>query len=520
MNTLFLLAPALVLSATAFFYLGLDLVTTDHSFTRWSRLNLGVGLVGFAGTFASLCFWKFPAIAGGGMLVADGFGVIIIALVTASALLTSLLLYRATELDDRRPPVTLCLLFLATAGQVILVVANDFLIAFIAIELISIPSILLAAYSRFKERATEAGLKFFVVSAFSSAIFVYGVSLLYGLTGATSLTVISGQMANLIEKPLVSLLALAAILVGLGFKMGLVPFHVWVSDTFSGAPTPVSAYLSVAPKMAAVVFAVRFLGEISDVEALKVMPLIAVISALTMTVANLLGLQQRNVLRLLGYSSVAHMGYLLMGVVTRSSSGDAAIAFYGWTYLFMTVGAFAVVGAIMNQTQSTDLRSFAGLSRRSPVLAAALTFFVLGLAGLPPTAGFFAKFYLFSIALEGGWIGLTLVGAVNIVVAIAYYFGLLRTMYFDEPLDGSERIRVSGPSTVAWVFSAVATLFLGLAPQPFLGFNRDKVRVSAKAIIAAHAAGTPSHLMNDDKKAAEQPAAPELHDVTLEGLPQ
>jgi NADH-quinone oxidoreductase subunit N len=454
------------------------------------------------------------------MVIWDGMALFISALVIVTALFTALLAYRSDEWEGLRSAVPLSLLCLATSGQVLLANANDLLLAFLAIELISVPSFLLAAYSRHREKASEGALKFFVVGAFSSAVLAYGVSLIYGLTGATSLSSLALSMTALQSQPLIALIALAAVMVGLGFKLALVPFHVWVPDTFAGAPAPMAAYFSVAPKMAASVLALRLFSAMTGVQELHVLPVLAVLAGVTMTVSNLMGLQQRNVVRLLAYSSIAHMGYVIMAIVANSEAGNNALVFYGWTYLFLTVGAFAVVVTITNKTRSGDLQSFAGLSKRSPLLAALLAFFTLGLAGIPPTAGFFAKFYLFSVVLQSGWTALVIVGAINIVISIAYYFTLLRTMYFDEPAEDAAALPVTKPAAATLVVSAAATLVLGLAPQVLLNVVKDRPFLPSAVLnlppVPQGATLEAPGAVSLDKTGNEAGT----HDLTMQGLPQ
>jgi NADH-quinone oxidoreductase subunit N len=372
--------------------------------------------------------------------------------------------------------------------MILVVSANDFLMIFLAIELVGIPGFILVGYLRHAEKSSEAAIKFFLIGAFSSAMLAYGISILYGITGSTSLTSLVSGAALLQEHASLSLVAVFLILVSFGFKMALVPFHMWVPDAFEGAPTPIAAFLSVAPKIAGVAIAMRvFTINMAGAE-LGSLHVLAILAAATMTVANLIGLRQTNVVRLLAYSSIAHMGYILLGLVAGGPTGIASVYLYGGAYLFMNVGAFAVVVCLANALQSSDLSAYAGLAKRAPLLSALFVLFLLSLAGIPPTAGFIAKFYVFSAAYNAGWLWLVLIAAVNSVISVGYYFKILRAMYFGVPSTDSP-IEINPPTRLTLAATALATLFFGIMPQYV--FTKTDQLVNKPATVEAVAAPTP-----------------------------
>ena len=266
-------------------------------------------------------------------------------------------------------------------------------------------------------------------------------------------------------------MAIFFILVSFGFKIALVPFHMWVPDAFEGAPTPVAAFLSVAPKVAGIAIALRVFNLNLPSAQLGAVHVLAILAALTMTIANVIGLQQTNVVRLLAYSSIAHMGYMLLGLIAGTATGTASVYFYGGAYLFMNLGAFAIVICVANALHSNDLTAFAGLGKRAPFLSALLVLFLISLAGVPPTAGFIAKFYIFWAAFSAGWTWLVVLAAVNSVISVGYYFKILRAMYFQAPVSEAP-IEINPSMRLTLAVTSFVTLFAGLFPQ--IGFCQSR----------------------------------------------
>ncbi len=431
----------------------------------------GVAVVGALAALATL--WKTPANAEGlgGMIWSDGFG-----LFFRTVLLIVLVMVTLTSVEyvvRHRLPVGefYALLFFATVGGMLMSVSGDLIMLYVGLELLSLSSYALVGLLRQRETSLEASLKYFLNGALASALLLFGLSLLFGLTGTTSLR----EMAALLGEGALSWLGAAALVLvaaGLGFKLAVVPFHLWVPDTYQGAPTPVSAFLAVASEGAAVAAILRaFFVGLGPWRA-DWSELLAVLAVLTMTVGNVAALHQRNAKRLLAYSSISHAGFILAGIATGSATGFSAAMFYVLAYAFMNVGAFAVVAALANQGEGEELDDLAGLARREPILAFLMLLFVLSLLGIPPLAGFWAKLYVFRAAVDAGRIGLAVAVALNSAVAVAYYYGILRAMYVAPAAAGRAETGVAagGAMQIGLALAAAGVLVLGLFPEMFIGW--------------------------------------------------
>jgi NADH-quinone oxidoreductase subunit N len=480
-TSLNLIAPTLVLGAFAFILFALDTGKSrtspgSRAAAMWLTL-LGLAGAGYLIPFSGI---DNPVIYGRGMLVSDALSFFL----SWIALLTTFLVVILSENDRTFEGLSLAvyygLLLLSATGLILVVSANDFLMIFLSIELVGVPGFILTGFLRGVEKSGEAGIKFFLIGAFSSAMLAYGISILYGLTGSTSLSSLVAATPLLKTQAPLALLAVFFILVSFGFKIALVPFHMWVPDAFEGAPTPIAAYLSIAPKVAGAAIALRVFNLTLPSAELGAVQILAILASLTMTVANVIGLKQTNVVRLLAYSSIAHMGYLLLGLVAGGSMGTSSVYLYGWIYLFMNMGAFAVVITLSNALQSNELSAYEGLAKRSPFLSALFLLFLISLAGIPPTAGFIAKFYVFSAAYNAGWFWLVLVAAANSVIAVGYYFKILHAMYFKAPVSDSP-IPVTMPSRFVLGITSFVTICLGVWPQ--VGFSKIERLLTKPAII-------------------------------------
>lgn len=384
-------------------------------------------------------------------------------------------------------------LIVAVIGASLMSAAADLIMVFLALEMTSITLYMLAGYLREDERSTEAGLKYFLFGAFISAINLYGLSLLYGLTGQTNIHLLGRELATggLNNPPVV--LALALVAAGIGFKISAVPFHFWTPDVYEGAPTPITALLSTASKAAGFALAVRFLlavfpppdlvGAVEGVKDFSVfwVQLVATLSVITMTLGNLLALVQRNIKRLLAYSSIAQAGYTLIGVAAiatdRSGDGIAAVAFYMFMYVLTNILAFGVVILFANATGSEQIADLAGLSRRSPWLALAMTLALLSLAGIPPAAGFVGKFLLFRAAVDADLVWLALIGVVNVIIGLYYYLIIVKVMYMERSPDDDVPIPVGAPYAWALGVSAAGVLLFGtIGITPLVNWATDAAR--------------------------------------------
>lgn len=367
------------------------------------------------------------------------------------------------------------LLVFATLAITSLAASTDLIMIYLSLEFLSITSYILAGYLKQDPRSNEAGLKYLLYGGISAAIMLYGMTMLYGLTGTTNIIAIGDSLRQM--EPHGALyhllfLSILLILVGFGFKVAMVPFHQWAPDVYEGAPTPITAFLSVGSKAAGLAVLIRVLATCITVKVMDWTPLIIIFSGVTMTVGNLVAIPQMNIKRMLAYSSIAQAGYLLLGVAAMPFSALAmpSVLLYVFIYLFMNLGAFAIVTILSGRLNSDDIRAYAGLIRRAPAAAVAMVIFLLSLAGVPPTAGFLAKFYLFSAAINAEdttifW--LTILALANTVVSAYYYLNVVRQMFFAQPKSESPLIP-SWPLNFAVGLTLAMTLGVLLYPQPFI----------------------------------------------------
>ena len=396
----------------------------------------------------------------------DGFAVFFKIIVIISAILVILSAMDYFRKQTRFEGELYALLTFTTLGLVLMAGSADLILLALSIEFVSLTSYVLAGYFKASARGNEAGIKYFLFGASASAVMIYGFSILYGLTGQTNLYAIAERIRTAPTPALIVALSLS--LAGLGFKISMVPFHQWTPDVYEGSPTPVAAYLSVASKAAGFAALVRLLLVAIAPSSLDWVTLVAGLSALSMTVGNLLALPQRNIKRMLAYSSISHAGFLLIGVAAfKGDFGTPGLLIYLLAYTFTNLGAFFVAVLLEQRLGSVDIPDYAGLSQRSPALAAVMALFMLSLTGIPPTAGFFGKFYIFGGAINNGLIWLAVVAIANSVVALYYYVNVIRVMYL---LPASSREPVTGPAAlqVALGITALGTLVIGIFPQPFI----------------------------------------------------
>jgi NADH-quinone oxidoreductase subunit N len=394
----------------------------------------------------------------------DRFSALITALIALGALLSCALAIAYLAEVRINHGEYYALLLLATSGMMLMVSAVDLLTVFLGLELMSIPIYVLAGFDRRKLRSNESALKYFLIGSFASALLLYGMALLYGATGATSFAVIrQGFDAT---SP-IAVIGLGLVIVGFAFKISAAPFHQWTPDVYEGAPAAVTAFMSVTVKTAAVATLLRLVALAFGPLDQTLTQVLWGLSALTIVVGNVMAIIQDNVKRLLAYSSVAHAGYLLVGFVAGTAEGYSAVVFYLVVYVFMNLGAFAVVVALAQRGQDCErMDAFAGLAHTRPGLAALLTLFMLSLAGIPGTAGFIAKFTIFAAAVNAEVIWLTILGLLASVVSVYYYLRLPVLMYMREATDDAARRReVSSGEALVLGVCALAVIFLGLFPN-------------------------------------------------------
>ena len=357
------------------------------------------------------------------------------------------------------------LLLLSVSGMMLMVCAIDLLTVFLGLELMSIPIYVLAGFDRRRLRSNEAALKYFLIGSFASALLLYGMALLYGTTGSTSFAAIRHAFDP--TNP-IAIVGLGLVIVGFAFKISAAPFHQWTPDVYEGSPAAVTAFMSVTVKIAAVATLLRLVALAFGPLDQTLTQVLWGLAALTIVVGNVMAVIQDNVKRLLAYSSIAHAGYLLVGFVTGTAEGYSAVVFYLLAYVFMNLGAFAVVVALAEKGQDCErLESFAGLAHKRPGLAALMTLFMLSLAGIPGTVGFIAKFTIFAAAVNADVIWLTILGLLASVISVYYYLRLPVLMYMREPADegATARREVSSGEALVLGICAIAVLFLGFFPN-------------------------------------------------------
>ncbi len=469
------LAPEIVLTGVLLAVLVVDLFVDEDRKAVVAQLA-GVGLL------ASLLPVVFLAVDGddrsmfSGAYVVDDFALVFKALFLVSGYVVLLMSTDHIEEGDYWKGEYSFLLLSSLLGMVVMSSARDLLTIFVALELLSIPAYMLAGWRKRDLRSNEAALKYYLLGVLSSAVMLYGMSLVFGATGTTVLEDIARELGGDASEPLVAL-GIFFIVVGFAFKVSAVPFHFWAPDTYEGAPLPVTAFLSVASKAAGFVALLEliFMGFFGQDNVWQ--PLFWVLAVLTMTVGNLVALRQTNIVRLLAYSSVAQAGYMLVPFAVGGSSDEAAgtaqtaVIVYLLIYAAMNLGAFAIVMTVARRTRSGEISSYGGLFTYAPGLTVLMTIFVFSLAGIPPFGGWFAKFYIFKSAVDAGtgWaLALAVVAGVNSVIALFYYAGVAREMWM-QPVPGDDRtpIRVPPALGAALGITAVAVMAIGVYPQAF-----------------------------------------------------
>ncbi len=427
---------------------------------------------GFVATGAvSLALWGRADASG--PLALDSYALFFNSLFCLAGALTVLMSGRYLELTRIHQGEYYALLLFAAVGMVLMAAATDLITIFLGLETMSIAVYVLAGIWHRRLTSHEAALKYFLLGAFASGFLLYGMALLYGATGSLQLAVIAGQVAASGSSPLL-LVGIGLLLVGFGFKVAAVPFHVWTPDVYEGAPTTITAFMAVGVKAAAfAAFARVFLHTLGAVHA-EWQGVVWAVAVLTMTVGNLTALVQTNIKRMLAYSSVAHAGYVLVAMVAGTDLGGAALLYYLLAYGFMNLGAFGVVLALHRQDHGhEDLSDYAGLGFRRPALGAAMVIFMLSLTGVPPLVGFTGKFYVFSAAVEAGYIGLAVIAVLNSVVSAYYYIRVIVTMYMHDADTAVEIAALRPALSLAIVIAAAGTVLLGVFPSASISIARE-----------------------------------------------
>ena len=433
----------------------------------------------FLNSFTSHCSCALEGTAFGGMFVQDGLAVFFKRFFLLAAVLVLVL---AVEFSDRIAAGVseyYSLIVFALAGMLFAASANDFVLLFVSIELITITFYVLTSFQRGQVTSLEAGVKYLILGALASAFMVYGIALVWGISGKFNFTELAQVAGNFADNK-VFLFGVLFILVGLGFKIAAFPFQMWTPDVYQGAPTPTTAFLAIGSKAAGFVLLLRFLFTAIPGITAHWDKLLIIISGITILYGNLCAIPQRNLKRLLGYSSIAHAGYLLLGVAALTSAGQSAVLYYLSGYLFTVLAAFTVIALVMRHLDNEDISGLAGLNHRSPLLAATLTLAMVSLAGIPPLAGFFGKFLLLKAVIEQGAVNhgyycLAFTALAGVVISLYYYFGVIRAVYWSQDTSDVSPIPVSRPMLAAISVCIAGIFWLGLFPNPVLKFAESAV---------------------------------------------
>jgi len=463
------LAPVLVLSVFAMMVLLVDLYVK-----RDKTLVIFISLVGLLMTAIS-AFAKFdlPVHSFNDSYVVDELSVFFIMIFTLSSALAILLSIDYNKREGIRMGEYYSLILLCTVGMILLASSTDMIMIFLGIEIVSICLYVLAGIRRSDPKSNEAALKYFLLGAFATGFLLYGMTLVYGATGTTKLGLIAELIREeqIASKPLM-LMGIVLLIIGFGFKVASVPFHMWAPDVYHGAPTPVTAFMAVGPKAAAFAAFFRVFAEAMPVLSPSWESLLCIVAVLSMFIGNVGAIMQTNIKRLLAYSSVSHVGYILIAVIAKNSLGSSSLVFYMLAYAFMIFGAFGIVILIgRKENEMLEIADYSGLAYKHPLMAISMSVFLLSLGGMPPLAGFVAKFYIFSAAIKEGFVTLVVLAVLNSVISFYYYLKVIVYMYMKEP-EGEFQISLAPMTVFVVVIAMVGTAGLGIFPDPILYFTQ------------------------------------------------
>lgn len=457
---------SLIIPEIAMVLLGLAVLVLGLIVPRESRHGLGwltaAGLLGVSGLV--IAGWNNQGDLYEGLFLVDQYSQFFKLIFLSAAFLVVLGCMRYVDKHLGGQSEYYSILVFATLGMMVMTSAGDLMTMYLGLELMTISFIILVCFRRTEAKSLEAGMKYVLLAGMSSAVLLYGLSIIYGITGTVIVSEIGMALAMRGSLPIL-MLGVVMLVAGLGFKIAAVPFHMWAPDIYEGAPTPITAYLAVGSKAASFAIVIRLFVEGLFGVALEWELLLAILAALTIVVGNLVAIPQTNIKRMLAYSGIAQAGYILVGLVTASEAGVKGVMFYAFLYVFATIGAFTIAAHFYNVTGSDEIKDYAGLAQRSPLMAAVMVICLLSMAGIPPLAGFVGKFYLF-ITIVDDYLWLAFIGLIMSMVSVYYYLRVALVMYRDNPPEGSSAITVSAPVSVTLLVAMLATLFLGIYPGP------------------------------------------------------
>jgi NADH-quinone oxidoreductase subunit N len=460
LTNILLNAPLMVLIATVLLQIVVEAAYRGKGSAVYVLTLAGIV---FSGVFAALNL-QTEGESFSGMVRYGGYANYFGLLFLVSAFITTIISRDYfTKLNYRRGEFYILLIF-ATIGMMLIASANDLIVLFLGIELMSVCLYVLAGFIRIKDRPNEAALKYFLLGAFSTGFLLYGITLIYGATGTTNLTIIKSLFST-VSSNTIFLAGAGLVLIGFSFKAASVPFHMWAPDVYEGAPTPVTAFMSTGAKAAAFAALVTVFIRVFDFMGAGINQAIACIAAASMILGNIVAIAQSNIKRMLAYSSIAHAGYMLSGIAAATVDGQIGVMFYLAAYTLMNLGVFSIVSLMEKENdKNLSLSDYTGLSKRRPLLALLMAVFLFALAGIPPFAGFFGKYYVFLAAVKANMVWLAVVGVLTSVVSAYYYLRVVVLMYFKEG-EADLPVQPSIATIVVIILCAVAVLLLGLFPS-------------------------------------------------------
>lgn len=470
-QNLSVLMPALFLVGFAILVMLVDIVGGDEHPVS-GMLMPWVALAGVVMTIlVSILVWQQPASSFQGAATSDGFALGVNLIVLTATGLSILLGTNYIPQVNKQQGEYYTLLLLCAVGMMTMGAATDLIVVFLALEVFSLALYILTGLNQTEPRSTEASLKYVLLGAFASAFFAYGAALIYGAAGSTQYAEIAATLASGNGDMNLLYPGIALLVVGFGFKVSVVPFHMWTPDVYQGAPTPVTAFMSVGTKTAAFAAFIRLLLVVVPEQQETWGWALAILAVLTMTLGNFAALRQTSLKRMLAYSSIAHAGYLLVGMVSGTAAGANGALFYLFAYAFMNIGAFAVVVALEKVEDGDALQNRAtGIATQWPWLAAAMAIFMFSLSGIPPFAGFWGKLFVFKAAVDGGWSWLAVIAVLNSAVSAYYYLRIIVAMYFQEANGDTAQERDSGVLlNTGLAIASVFTVLIGILPQIWTG---------------------------------------------------
>jgi NADH-quinone oxidoreductase subunit N len=449
---------------------------TDLFIGKDKSILVFMSLIGLLmAAISSLAKFNLPVHSFNGAYVVDHLSVFFTFIFCISSAMAILLSVDFNKREEIKVGEYYSLILFCKVGMIVLASSTDMIMIFLGIEIISISLYILAGVRRKDIKSNEAALKYFLLGAFATGFLLYGMALIYGATGSTKLAMISKVVSEgrIISEPLM-LMGVVLLIIGFSFKVAAVPFHMWAPDVYQGAPTPVTAFMAVGPKAASLAAFYRVMTEAMPELSYSWEILLCIVSVLSMFIGNLGAIMQTNIKRLIAFSSVSHVGYLLIAIIAKSSLSSSSLIFYMLTYAFMIFGVFGIVILLGKKgEENLEIENYSGLAYKHPIIALTMTIFLLSLGGLPPLAGFVAKFYIFSAALKEGYLILVIIAVLNSVISLYYYLKVIVFMYMKEPVKPFN-ITLSPMTLLVIAISVFGTIQLGIYPDPIISLAQSQ----------------------------------------------